>query len=79
MLFLGSASTDGIRSIDNKKIGYEFKYTKNSKLTKSMQTAHELLILDSLKIIYPGNISFPLADNIEAVGFEKCLAPQEIN
>ena len=58
---------------NNRKIGYEFKYSLSPKLTKSMESSYELLQLEKLIVIYPGMVNFQLAENIEAVSLEKFL------
>lgn len=55
------------------RLGFEFKYTDSPRKTKSMVTALEDLKLDHLKLIYPGDKSFPLSEKIEAVGLESYL------
>lgn len=57
-------------------IGYEIKYTENPKLTKSMLAAKEILSLQKLYVVYPGTISFPLAEGIEAIPLVKKVAGQ---
>jgi hypothetical protein len=37
-----------------------------------MQSAGETLGLDSLRVVYPGDRSFPLADSVTATGLD-CL------
>lgn len=53
-----------------KRIGFEFKYTDSPKITKSMNVAIEDLNLDHLYVIFPGNLTFPLAENITVMGLE---------
>jgi len=53
---------------DGKKIGYEFKYTDQPKITPSMQIAIHDLNLDHLFVIYPGTDRFPLSEKITARG-----------
>ena len=48
--------------------GYEIKYTASPRLTPSMRAAMDSLRLDQLRVIYPGERTFRLADRIEAVG-----------
>lgn len=55
---------------NNRRIGFEFKYTDSPKITKSMHIAREDLKLDHLGIIYPGKEIFPLYENINAYGLE---------
>lgn len=61
------AELDLLTFQNSRPIGYEIKYTENPKLTKSMLAAKELLELEKLFVVYPGSVSFPLADGIEAV------------
>lgn len=49
---------------DGRRIGYEVKYTDQPKITRSMQTAIDVLQLDELRIAYPGERAFPLAEKI---------------
>ena len=53
---------------DGKKLGFEIKYADAPRLTSSMQKALELLHLDSLTVIFPGEARFQLADRIEVRG-----------
>jgi hypothetical protein len=53
---------------DGKRHGFEIKYTDKPRLTKSLLQAAELLSLDSLTVIYPGDLSFPLNEFIRAEG-----------
>lgn len=55
---------------DGKKMGYEFKFSDAPKLTKSMQTAMEILNLDSLSVIYPGDKNYKLTNKINVIGLE---------
>lgn len=55
---------------NGKRIGFEFKYSENPKITKSMNIALEDLKLDHLYVIFPGNMSFSLQDNITACGLD---------
>jgi len=64
----GQAELDLLIVRDGKKLGFEFKYSSAPSLTRSMARAHELLELDSLTVIYPGDKRYPLADGIEACG-----------
>ena len=53
---------------DNKRIGFELKYTDAPKITKSMTIALTDLQLDHLIVVYPGVAHFPLSDNIYVYG-----------
>lgn len=53
---------------DGKRIGFEIKYTDTPRLTKSMHTAIQELKLDHLYIMHPHAASFPMANNVTALG-----------
>lgn len=53
---------------NGKRHGFEIKYTDKPRLTPSMQKAAETLSLDSLALIYPGDVSFPLSEFVRAEG-----------
>lgn len=55
---------------NNKRIGFEIKYTDAPKITKSMRIALADLALDHLVIVYPGSEQFPLDDKISGCGFD---------
>lgn len=59
---------------DGKRIGFEFKYADVPKITKSMRIALVDLKLDHLIVVYPGNETFPLTENITAQGLESIVA-----
>lgn len=65
----GGAELDLFIFKDGKRIGFEYKYTDNPKITPSMRIALEDLMLDHLYLIYPGKDEFPLAEKITASGF----------
>ena len=56
---------------DNKKIGFEFKYTDSPSLTKSMSIALSDLRLDMLYVIHPQKGSFLLQEKIQVIGLEE--------
>lgn len=58
---------------NGKKRGFEFKYTAAPKLSKSMHVAQQDLRLDSLTVIYPGDVNYPLQENIRVVGLRNFL------
>lgn len=51
----------------DKRIGVEFKLNSHPSMTKSMHIALQDLRLDALYVVYPGDIRYPLAANVEAV------------
>jgi predicted AAA+ superfamily ATPase len=58
---------------DQKRLGFEFKYTDAPKITKSLSIALEDLKLDEVQIIFPGKINFQLSKKVKAVGLESLL------
>lgn len=58
------AELDLLIVIGNKKIGYEFKYQDAPKITKSMRIAIKELNLEKLYIVYPGEKSYQIEENI---------------
>lgn len=56
---------------NGKRLGFEFKYTDNPKITKSMNIALEDLKLDHLYVIFPGDQYFPMSEKITGCGLEK--------
>lgn len=53
---------------NGKRLGFEFKYSDAPKTTKSMHFVLKDLKLDQLFVIYPGDKTFPLTENILACG-----------
>ncbi|OGT54473.1 MAG: hypothetical protein A3F17_07705 [Gammaproteobacteria bacterium RIFCSPHIGHO2_12_FULL_41_15] len=66
----GQAELDLLIVQGMNRIGFEFKYTKAPKITKSMHISLETLQLNKLTIIYPGDKNFLLAPKIECVGLD---------
>jgi predicted AAA+ superfamily ATPase len=50
------------------KLGFEFKYGSAPGMTHSLGRARELLALDSITVVYPGDKDYALADNIRVRG-----------
>lgn len=73
----GGGEIDLFLFTDNGRTGYEIKYTDQPRATRSMHTAMETLQLEELKIIYPGERSFPLTEKIRAVGLSSLVAASE--
>lgn len=63
----GGAELDLLIVKDGKKIGFEFKYTDQPKITKSMMSALEDLALDHLYLIHPHDQTFALSSKITAL------------
>jgi len=66
----GRAELDLLIIKDGKRLGFEVKHTDSPKLTKSLLTAKKDLSVDELYLVFPGKESFPLAPDIQAMGFE---------
>lgn len=69
----GDAELDLLVLKGSKKLGFEFKYTDRPQLTKSMQIALQDLKLDSLTLIYPGEVEVKLSSNVHAIGLASFL------
>jgi uncharacterized protein len=68
------AELDLLITSNNQRLGFEIKFNSSPKLSKSMQIVLDTLSLDKLHVIYPGNIDYPLTNNITVIGFENyCL------
>lgn len=61
---------------NGKRLGFEVKYTDNPKITTSMRTAIEILQLDHLTVVIPGDAKFLLAENISVVGVNAYYSSQ---
>lgn len=48
---------------DGKKLGFEFKYSDAPTLSPSMKKSIEMLSLDELTVVYPGNREYEIAEN----------------
>lgn len=59
------------------KIGFEFKYSDQPKIRKSMQIALQDLELKKLFVISPGRHNFLLQENIQAVGLATFLIAEQ--
>lgn len=57
-----------------KRYGFEIKRNETPTVTKSMRTALDLLQLEELFVIYPGNTPVQLDDHIHAIGL--CNLPE---
>jgi uncharacterized protein len=64
----GQAELDLLIVKEGKRYGFEIKFTDKPCITKSMRKAQEVLCLDSMQVIYPGEMTFPLSEDIDAVG-----------
>jgi predicted AAA+ superfamily ATPase len=63
---------------DGKKTGFEIKYASVPKITPSMISAMEDLELNELFVVTPGNDTYLLKENIQAVGLYPLLQRMEV-
>ena len=68
------AELDFLLVKNNRRIGFEIKYSSSPSLTKSLQIAQQDLKLDKCFVIYPGEVDFPLSKTIQVVGLKSYLA-----
>ncbi len=60
-----------------RRLGFEFKRTSTPRRRKSMHVAMADLGLDRLHVIYPGEETFVMGENIQAVGLSRLLVDVE--
>jgi predicted AAA+ superfamily ATPase len=60
---------------EGKRLGFEVKYTDAPKVGASQRAALELLRLDSLTIVCPGNADYPLDDRVHVRGLAHFATP----
>jgi predicted AAA+ superfamily ATPase len=60
-----------------KRIGFEFKYTDSPRKTKSMKSALELIKLDKLFVVYPGDSSYRLEKDINVLSLIDLLSGEQ--
>jgi predicted AAA+ superfamily ATPase len=75
----GQAELDLLIVKEGKRHGFEIKFTDRPSITKSMKKAQEILQLDTLQIICPGNSQFPLSEDIEVLGLDAIYPPSKSN
>lgn len=71
------AELDLLAFCAGKRIGYEFKFTDRPATTKSMHQALADLKLEHLYVVYPGQRTIPLTDNITAIGLVNLIKPSQ--
>lgn len=64
----GGGGLDLLLWIDGRRLGFEIKYTDQPRLTRSMHAALDLLKLDHLTLVYPGDRPIRLAEQVSARG-----------
>jgi uncharacterized protein len=65
----GGAEIDLVVERGGKRYGFEFKATEKPAVTHSMTIAHADLELEKVYLVHPGDLSFPLRDGMEALGY----------
>ena len=73
----GGAELDLLVVRGARRFGFEFKHTAAPRLTASMSTALRDLRLERLDVVYVGNETFPLSDNVRALGLSRVLSDLE--
>jgi predicted AAA+ superfamily ATPase len=56
---------------EGRRDGYEVKYTDAPRVTTSHRMALELLRLDSLTVVIPGDADYPLGDGVRVLGLNR--------
>jgi predicted AAA+ superfamily ATPase len=67
----GGAEMDLIVERGGKRYGFEFKVTEKPSVTHSMTIAQADLGLEKVFLVYPGELSFPLRNGMEALGYSR--------
>ena len=67
------AEVDLVLPLKQGLIGIEFKFSDAPKMTKSMQLALESLNLTMLYVLYPGEVDYPLSDQIRVMSLTSYL------
>jgi uncharacterized protein len=58
----------------SERSGFEFKFSKTPKLTRSMQSVLEDLQLEKITVIYPGEVTIRLSKHVICIGLEEFLS-----
>lgn len=67
----GGAEMDLVVQWRGRLFGFEFKVTEKPSVTHSMTIAQSDLGLERVFLVYPGELSFPLRDGMDAVGYNQ--------
>lgn len=67
----GGAEIDLVVERGGRRYGFEFKVTEKPGVTHSLTIAKEDLGLDKFYLVYPGELSFPLRDGMETLGYAR--------
>lgn len=66
----GECEVDLLVFKNAQRLAYEFKYTDQPKITSSINRTIEILNLEKITIVYPGNKSFSLSDKVDVLGMQ---------
>jgi predicted AAA+ superfamily ATPase len=72
----GGAELDLLMFIDGRRIGVEVKRSDGPRATRSTHVAMNDLRLDELRVVYPGEIRYELADRIDVVPLASFVGAQ---
>lgn len=67
----GGAEVDLVLDLPGRRLGVEFKSGDAPKMSDSMKAGRDDLGLDTLFVVFPGNVRFSMDERIEAVGIER--------
>ncbi|MGB1130791.1 MAG: ATP-binding protein, partial [Haloferula sp.] len=67
----GGAEMDLVVRRNGRLFGFEFKTTEKPSVTHSMTVAQKDLGLAKVYLVHPGDLSFPLRDGMEALGYRQ--------
>lgn len=67
----GGAEIDLVVERGGKRYGFEFKVTEKPAVTHSMTIAQKDLKLERVYLVYPGELTYPLRDGMEALGYAR--------
>ena len=56
------------------RLGFEVKYTDAPRTTRSQRIAMEVLNLDSITVVVPGDADYPLDDRVRVLGLGRVSA-----
>lgn len=65
----GGAEMDLVLRRNGKLYGFEFKVSERPRISHSMTTAQKDLELETVFLVHPGELSFPMRDGFHALGY----------
>ena len=73
----GQGELDLLLFRNGRRVGVEFKFSSSPTITKSMNLAIEMLQLDTLEIVHPGQGSWRLSEKITCYGLREIISKWE--